>query len=152
MTQYCIRDLARIIGGRLRFGALPPLDGELAPVERIVLDWRVVEPGDVFWGIDAPNYKGSRYAEHAFIRGAFGVVVSGRTIEPWAGKFAIEAENANGALFKLTQATGRSVVGDAISLRKHVDAPQQRVVHARISEALPFVSVLREIDTTLPPG
>jgi UDP-N-acetylmuramyl pentapeptide synthase len=98
-----IGDLAAIVGGELRFGSLPPLAGTAEPIRRIVLDHREVEPGDVFWAITAPRYVGARRAEAAFLRGALGVVVSGRHVEPWAGRFSLRVLDANAALLQLNQ-------------------------------------------------
>ena len=49
MNNVCLRDITEIIGGELQLGSLPPLDGEMQSVDRIVTDSRLVQPGDVYW-------------------------------------------------------------------------------------------------------
>jgi UDP-N-acetylmuramoyl-tripeptide--D-alanyl-D-alanine ligase len=103
MPELCLRKLAEIIGGRLRLGAMPPLGGDLDPVGRIVADCRQVQPGDVFWALPGAGGDGSRFVEEAFVRGAQGVVLSGRRVEPWAGKFAVEVDDCGWALWQLAR-------------------------------------------------
>ena len=105
--RLCIGDLAEIIGGQLVLASLPPLAGPYEPVRRIVVESREVRAGDVYWGLTAPGYDGSHLAEDALLRGAFGVVVSGRHIEPWAGRFSILVPDANQALVELAQCLPR---------------------------------------------
>lgn len=116
MNGLCIRDLARITRGELRLGAMPPLGGDLDPVGRIVIDSRQVVPGDVFWGLIGRFHDGSNFAEEAFARGASGVVVAGRHIEPWAGKFSLQVEDANWALWQLARAVRRRFGGRVIAV------------------------------------
>lgn len=103
MIDLCIRDLVQIVGGRLRLGSPPPLGGPLEPIGRIVADSRQVVENDVFWGLVGPNHDGSRFAEDAFLRGALGAVVSGRRLEPWAGKFSLEVQDTHHALWRLAR-------------------------------------------------
>jgi UDP-N-acetylmuramoyl-tripeptide--D-alanyl-D-alanine ligase len=93
-------ELADIVGGRLRLGSMPPLGGDLEPVGRFAIDSRSVQPGDVFWGLSTQPDRGN-LAEEAFARGALGVVVSGRRVEPWAGRFSIEVDDPKWALWQL---------------------------------------------------
>src|SRR6185503_18930587 len=101
MNHLCLRELAEIAGGRLRLGCLPPLGGEHEPLGRITTTSEHVQPGDVFWGLAAKQQNGSWRAEEAYARGALGAVVSGRRLEPWAGKFSLEVEDARTALWRL---------------------------------------------------
>lgn len=101
--NLCIGDLAEIIGGHLLLGSLPPLAGPYEPVRRVVVESREVGPGDVYWGLTTPGYDGSHLAEDALLRGALGVIVSGRHVEPWAGRFTILVPDANRALIELAQ-------------------------------------------------
>ena len=100
MNNVCLRDITEIIGGELQLGSLPPLDGEMQSVDRIVTDSRLVQPGDVYWAATKWDDDG---AEMAYARGAIGVVVSGHRVEPWAGKFCIQVDDANQALWQFGQ-------------------------------------------------
>ena len=116
MNDLCLSDLASIVGGRLRLGAMPPLGGSLEPVGRIVTDSQQLKPGDVYWGLDAPGRHGADFAEQAFSRGAMGVVVAGRHVEPWAGKFTIQVQDANGALWQLARWARQRFAGKVIAV------------------------------------
>lgn len=105
MNHLCIRDLAELVGGTLRLGCLPPLGGVLEPLGPVVVDCGRVSQGDTYFELEDPS--GPCRADEAFARGALGVVVSGRRIEPWAGKFTLEVEDARAALGLLTQVTRR---------------------------------------------
>src|SRR6476661_7513949 len=85
----CLIDLADITGGRLRLAAMPPLDGVLARVGRIVLSPDLIEHGDVLWQLTCLPGE----TETAFLRGAFGVVASGRPAEPWPGCFSLQVDD-----------------------------------------------------------
>ncbi len=63
--------LAGVVGGRLSPNANPD-----APLGRIAIDSRVVEPGDVFWALRGPNHRGEEFLDDAFRRGAAGAVVA----------------------------------------------------------------------------
>lgn len=103
MLNLSIAELQRVTGGELQLGLMPPFAGKLEPIRRAIVDSTAARPGDVFWAIAAPGYDGARYAEEAFTRGALGVVVSTRHVEPWAGKFTLRVTDANAALSKLIE-------------------------------------------------
>jgi UDP-N-acetylmuramyl pentapeptide synthase len=81
--------------------SLPPLDGDLAPFGRIVTEIEHVTDGDVYWPVPRSNEATAGFVEGAFSRGAQGVVVSGRRVEPWAGRFVLEVADAEACLFEL---------------------------------------------------
>ena len=66
MNSVCLRDITDVVGGQLRLGCLPPLDGELQPIHRIVTDSRDVRPGDLFWAVKILDNCGANFAERAF--------------------------------------------------------------------------------------
>jgi UDP-N-acetylmuramoyl-tripeptide--D-alanyl-D-alanine ligase len=99
--QISVGELRDILGGQLRLGSMPPRDGELTPLGRIVTDSRHVSAGDVFWGLRGERTDGAHYAEEAYTRGAIGVVTSGRWVAPWAGRWSLEVADANAALINL---------------------------------------------------
>jgi hypothetical protein len=90
----CLVDLVRLTGGSLRMAAMPPRDGELAAIERIVLAAECASGGDVFWQV-APQ-PGD--IELAFLRGAAGVVAPQAVGEPWPGRFWLQVTDAAAAL------------------------------------------------------
>jgi len=95
--KLCILDLIQITGGKLRLAAMPPLDGELAVIERIVLFADAVRAGDVFWCLD----RRACDVDLAFLRGALGVVAAGPPIEPWAGRFSLRVSDPTSVLAEL---------------------------------------------------
>lgn len=115
MSHLCIRDLVEITGGRLQLGALPPLGGELEPLGRVVVDCQQVRPGDVYWPISGEGGETS-LPEEAFARSALGVVTSGRRVEPWAGKFAIQVDDCQAALRQLVRAVRCRFMGFVVSV------------------------------------
>jgi len=101
MEYLLLSDLDRLVGGRLRFGKMPPIHGSSTPLGRVVTDSRKVEPGDVFWGLAGQRHDGSEFAEEALARGASGVVVAGRIVQPWAGRWSLEVPDTQLALWEL---------------------------------------------------
>jgi len=95
--NLCLIDLAQLTGGRLYLADMPPLDGVLSRVGRIVLSAASIGPGDVFWPLSA----GPGDIEMAFFRGAFGVVHSGRRVEPWPGRFCLQVDDPLAAFRRL---------------------------------------------------
>ena len=93
--QITVGELHELLAGTLRFGAMPPCDGDATVVGRITTDSRTIKQGEVFWGLAGPQFDGSIFAEEAFIRGASGAIVSGRRIEPWAGRWSIEVKDSH---------------------------------------------------------
>jgi len=87
--RLCLQDLVHLTSGKLRFAAMPPRDGELAGIGRIVLSAELANPGDVFWQIVAERGN----VELAFLRGALGVVTAGPLSEPWPGCFLLQVED-----------------------------------------------------------
>ncbi len=116
MNDLCLRDLTELIGGELRLGAMPPLGGQFEPVHRFVADSRIVQEGDLFWGLTGDNHDGSHFAEDAFLRGAAGAVVSGRTLEPLPGKYSIQVPDTRCALWQVAVASRESFEGSIISV------------------------------------
>jgi hypothetical protein len=98
--QLCLHDLAELTGGKLRLAAMPPREGELAWVQRFVLNANAAGEGDVYWCLG--RLDGA--AELAFFRGALGVVVADRQIEPWPGRFSLLVDDPAAALQRLVEA------------------------------------------------
>jgi|SRR5262245_747782 len=92
--NLCLIDLAELTGGQLHLASMPPLDGVLARIGRIVLSPSSINAGDIFWQL---TYQPGNI-ETAFFRGALGVVSSGRRIEPWPGRFCLQVDDPIAAL------------------------------------------------------
>ncbi len=99
--QLTLGDLHELLGGELRFGAMPPTAGDATLVGPVVTDSREVQPEEVFFGLAGARFHGGQFAEEAFVRGAAGAVTSGRRIEPWAGCWSLEVPDAKQALWRL---------------------------------------------------
>lgn len=95
--NLCILDLTDLTGGRLQLALMPPLEGVLARIQRIVLSPLAAGTGDVYWRL-APE-PGD--IETAFLRGALGIVTAGRAIEPWPGRFSLQIDDSLAALRRL---------------------------------------------------
>ena len=102
----CLQDLVDLTGGHLRLASMPPRDGQLASIERLVLDVDLVSPGSLYWCLDDRHCA----AELAWLRGAFGVVTA-RSLEPWPGRFCLLVPDPLAAL--------------EMVIRAHVEPDQQ---------------------------
>jgi hypothetical protein len=100
MFTLCIAELSEIIEGSVTLGAMPPLAGLFEPIGRIVVDVREVRNRDVLWTFEPQAQHACWQADDAFSRGALGIVVAGRKIEPWAGKFCASVRDSIAALHR----------------------------------------------------
>jgi UDP-N-acetylmuramoyl-tripeptide--D-alanyl-D-alanine ligase len=101
MHDVTLKQLHQITGGRLRLASLAPRHGELARVRHVVTDSRQVRRGDVFWGLAGSKLDGSYFAAEAYARGAEGVVVGGKYVQPSPGCWSLEVDNSQQALEQL---------------------------------------------------
>src|SRR5262245_31674136 len=85
LNPLCLLDLAEITGGELSLASMPPRDGELLLIRRIVLEPAIIQPGDVLWCLAERPCD----AELAFLRGAAGVVTASPGNRPWPGCFCL---------------------------------------------------------------
>jgi UDP-N-acetylmuramoyl-tripeptide--D-alanyl-D-alanine ligase len=109
-------ELHELLSGTLRLGEMPPCDGESTLVGRVSIDSRTIEPGDVFWGLAGSCHDGSHFAEEALVRGAVGVVISGRRVEPWAGRWSLEVADSHGALWQIAAAARQQFTAPLIAV------------------------------------
>ncbi|MCE9548642.1 MAG: UDP-N-acetylmuramoyl-tripeptide--D-alanyl-D-alanine ligase [Planctomycetia bacterium] len=114
--DIALEQMQSVLCGRLRLGNPPPRDGEYATVGPIVTDSRLVQPGDVFWALSSPRRNGADFAIEAMARGASGVIVADRQIEPWAGSFVLEVEDTKLALWQLADWNRRRCGGLVIAV------------------------------------
>jgi len=96
-----IEQLGELADGRITLGAMPPLAGKLEPIGRIVFDPQLVGRRDIYWALSVGVFDGALFAGEAFSRGALGVVLAGRRIEPWAGSFCITVTDGLKSLHRL---------------------------------------------------
>jgi UDP-N-acetylmuramoyl-tripeptide--D-alanyl-D-alanine ligase len=126
--RLTVSELRTITGGRLRLGSMPPRDGETTQVGPIVTDSRRVQPDTVFWGLKGTQFDGACFAEDALVRGASGVVVSGRTVEPWAGRWSLEVDNGLDALRNLASWHRNQFTGTMIGVTGSVGKTTTRLM------------------------
>jgi UDP-N-acetylmuramoyl-tripeptide--D-alanyl-D-alanine ligase len=115
VTDLAVGTLRDIVVGQLRHGEMPAIDGDDAPVGRIVRDASLIERGDVFWAKDGtPGDRcASEFAYEALMRGAAGVIANCH-VEPWSGRWSLEVPDTSRALSKLAdwnraRFTGRTI-------------------------------------------
>jgi UDP-N-acetylmuramoyl-tripeptide--D-alanyl-D-alanine ligase len=120
----CVRDVTAVTGGRLRLATLPPLGGELEPFGRIVTDIEKVTDGDVYWPLPAGGAAATAFVEGAFLRGAQGVVVGRRGVEPWAGRFVLEVDDAEKCLLELAAWSRRQWAGTVVAAVQTAGPPR----------------------------
>jgi hypothetical protein len=113
--DLCLDDLARLTGGELRLAAMPPRDGGLARVRRIVLSAEAVSAGDLFWCLARQGCN----IELAFLRGALGVIAAGQPIEPWPGRFSLLVDDPVAGMKRLIEglAAGRQFFDNSSELK-----------------------------------
>jgi UDP-N-acetylmuramoyl-tripeptide--D-alanyl-D-alanine ligase len=125
LTLVQLRD---ITGGQLRLATMPPRHGETTHVGPIVTDSRRVQADMVFWGLTGERFDGSCFAEDALVRGASGVVVAGRAIEPWAGRWSLRVEDGLKALCSLAAWQRRQFAGRVIAVTGSVGKTTTRLM------------------------
>ncbi|HEX4146355.1 MAG TPA: UDP-N-acetylmuramoyl-tripeptide--D-alanyl-D-alanine ligase [Pirellulales bacterium] len=137
MQDLTIAQLYQVVGGRLRMATLPPPAGEAAPVGRIVIDSRQVEPGDTFWGLAGARHNGGSFAEDAYARRAAGVVVAGRYVQPAPACWSLEVDDAAAALTRLARWNRDRFTGRVVAVTGSVGKTTTRqMIHAVLGEAL----------------
>jgi hypothetical protein len=103
--HLCLQDLAELTGGEVKFASMPPLAGDLTPIDRILLTLTAIEPSDLFWCLAANRCD----VELAFFRGAVGVVCAHRAANPWPGRFVLLVDDPFSALQSLVEALARQL-------------------------------------------
>ncbi len=138
MYELKIQQLPAIVGGRLRMATLPPPAGEHAPVGRVVIDSRQVEPGDTFWGLTGTRQDGANFAEAAYAVGAQGVVAANRYIQPAPGCWSLEVEDSLSALTRLAQWNRAHFTGSMVAVTGSVGKTTARqMIYSVLSAASP---------------
>ncbi len=134
MDHWTIKDLHAVVGGRLRLATLPPRHGDRAPVERVVVDSRQIQPGNVFWALPGTRQDGADFAAEAYARGASGAIVAGRYVQPSPGCWSLQVDDSLRALNLWAawcrRQTKARVVGVTGSVGK---TPTRHMIHAVLS-------------------
>jgi UDP-N-acetylmuramoyl-tripeptide--D-alanyl-D-alanine ligase len=131
MVKLTLAQLHQTLGGKLRVATLAPRLGEHTPVGRIVIDSRQVQPGDVFWGLPGSHVNGAEFAASAFTRGASGVVVGKKYVQPPPGCWSIQVEDAAQALVQLAAWNRRRFAGRTVAVTGSVGKTTTRqMIHA----------------------
>jgi len=128
--------LQHVLGGELRLGAPQPRDGVGATLGSVVTDSREVQPGSVFWALRGTQCDGADFADDALGRGAQGVVVAGRRVEPWAGTFVLEVPETKLALWQLADWNRRRCEASVIAITGSVGKTTTReMIHTVLRTA-----------------
>jgi UDP-N-acetylmuramoyl-tripeptide--D-alanyl-D-alanine ligase len=114
--EVTLNQLHEIVGGRLRLATLAPRHGENARLGRIVVDSRQVQQGDVFWGLPGNTFNGGEFAGEALARGAQGVVVGKKYVQPAPRSWSLEVDDAQQALFKLAAWNRQRFAGRVVAV------------------------------------
>lgn len=142
--QLTVGDLHELLGGELRFGAMPPTAGDATLVGPVVTDSREVQPEEVFFGLAGARFHGGQFAEEAFVRGATGVVTSGRHLEPWAGCWSLEVPDAKQALWRLAAWNRSQYAGPLVAVTGSVGKTTTRqMIDAVLGSRLSGTASLR---------
>lgn len=137
MRDLTVKTLHQIIGGRLRLATLPPRNGESARVRHVVTDSRQVQRGDVFWALGGTRFDGAQFAHEAYARGAVGVVVGKRYVQPSPGCWSLEVDDSLKALHALAGWNRRRAQGRVIAITGSVGKTTTRqMVHAVLGRHL----------------
>lgn len=113
MFPLTLHQLHTIVGGRLRLATLGPADGEWTRISPITADSRQLQPGEVFWAFKGRTQNGADFTEHAFARGASGVV-SDKYVQPWPSCWALQVDDGREALFQLARWQREHFLGDFV--------------------------------------
>lgn len=147
MFDLTLHQLHEIVNGRLRLATLPPRDGESARIGRVVTDTRHLAPGDVFWGLVGPRFDGSDFATEAYERGAAGVVVAGRYVQPWPGRWSLQVDDGLSALTRLAAWNREQFAGTVIAVTGSVGKTTTRqMVYAVLAAAASGIASRRNLN------
>lgn len=154
LRELCLKDLTETVNGELQLGSMPPLGGDLEPVGRIVTDVGRVRPGDVYWALETSSQSLAVRAEEAFARDALGAVVSGRRLEPWAGKFSLLVEDPQWALWQLARRIRAQFTGRVIAITGSLGkTTTRRMIEAVLATQLNGCATVKDRDDRPPdPG
>src|SRR6266566_8589249 len=130
-------ELHELLGGTLRFGAMPPCAGDATVLGPIATDSRTIAADEVFWGLAGPLFDGAHFAEEAFLREASGAVTSGRSVEPWDGRWSLEVGDSLESLWQLAAWSRRQFAAPLVAVTGSVGkTTTRRMIDAVLSSRL----------------
>ncbi len=134
MRDLSVKKLHEIIGGRLRLATLAPRHGEASPVGQVVTDSRQIQRGDVFWGLAGAHLDGAGFAAEAYSRGAAGVVVGKKYVQPWPGCWSVEVNDSLQSLHQLARWNRQRTAARVVAITGSVGKTTSRqMIHAVLS-------------------
>ncbi len=107
-----IRDVTELVGGRLQFGPMPPLDGKLETIGRVLPTCQNVKPRDVVLWCQNQQSRDC-FLEEAYARGALGIIAQ-RPVTPWAGRFSLTVDDTRYVLRRLAWWRGKQLRGHRV--------------------------------------
>ena len=139
--EVTLKQLHEIVGGRLRLATLAPRHGENGRIGRVVVDSRQVQAGDVFWGLPGSTFNGGEFAGEALARGAQGMVVGKRYVQPAPRSWALEVDDAQQALFRLAAWNRQRFAGRVVAVTGSVGKTTTRqMIRAVLERAYAGIS------------
>ena len=135
MIELSLKQLHETVGGRLRQDAVAAPEG--VSLRRVCTDSRQICPGDVFWGLVGPHHDGADFADEALRRGAIGVIVQQRDVEPRSGRFSLSVDDTTEALWSLARWSRSRFRGRLIALAGSVGKTTTReMIHTVLGSTL----------------
>ena len=131
-TLLTLADLLDATGGRL---TAEPSGCVAATTSfgRVVTDSSDVTPGDLFWVLPGTQDREDNSAEHAFARGAAGVVAPYHVAPP-AGRWSVQVHDGQWALWQLASAARKCFHGRVVAVTGSVGRTTARqMIHAVLS-------------------
>ena len=131
-----IQELGSATSGRICWAEMPPRDGPLTTIGRLVIDSREVQPGDIFWALPGQHAHGADFAYEALARGALGVVAD-RPVTPLPGCFSLQVADPQLALWELAHSYRQHLTATVVAVTGSVGKTTTRqMIHTVLSSAL----------------
>src|SRR3569623_3100891 len=126
MNQLSLDQLKTATGGQWLSGVCPSGD---APLGRVMIDSREVEPGDVFWALRGQQRDGAEFVADAYRRGAAGAVVASPDVKSPPGRWALVVRDTRVALEQAARSQRERFSGSVIAVTGSVGktTPRQMI-------------------------
>jgi UDP-N-acetylmuramoyl-tripeptide--D-alanyl-D-alanine ligase len=126
MAHLTLPQLHEAIGGELLLSTTTAGESA-APIGRVVVDSRQVQPRDIFWALPGLSRDGADFLDDAFRRGAAGVVTA-RTATPSPGRWLLKVADPLLALWNLARWKRRHFAGRLIAVTGSVGKTTTRLM------------------------